>query len=93
VVIGKLIPAGTGAEERKRIADIKSEAAAKQVAVVHADAVAVVDDPEDEKQKKQAPAVEPTKTLRTSAMSPEDAAALKLAESLRQDLDDNNTLN
>lgn len=93
VVIGKLIPAGTGAEERRRIADIKNEAAAKQVAVVTADAVAVVDEPEDEKQKKPAQTVEPTKTLRTSAMSPEDLAALKLAESLRQDLDDNNNQN
>jgi DNA-directed RNA polymerase beta' subunit len=86
VVIGKLIPAGTGAEERRRIA-MKNEEAAKQVSVVPSEIVAVVDDPEDEKQqKKQTQAVEPTKTLRTQSMSPEDLAALKLAESLRQEL-------
>jgi DNA-directed RNA polymerase subunit beta' len=86
VVIGKLIPAGTGAEERRRIASQK-DAAARQVAS-DAVAVAVADaspDIEDEK-KKKAQVLEPIKTLRTSTISPEDEAAMRLAESLRQEL-------
>jgi hypothetical protein len=82
VVIGKLIPAGTGAEERRRIA-LKAEEAAKQVAVVAPDQVAVADGPDIEDKKKSA---EPTKTLRTPTLSPEDLAAIQLAESLRKEL-------
>ncbi len=75
VVIGKLIPAGTGAEERRRIT-IQNETAAIQATIIATNDVF------------QTQAVASTSTLRTQNLSPEDLAALKLAESLRQDLDD-----
>ena len=89
VVIGKLIPAGTGAEERRRLALKAEEDAATQVAASSHNAVPVASaptpkDPEDENTK----IAEQAKALRTPAMSAEDLEALKLAEQFRKDLED-----
>ena len=83
VVIGKLIPAGTGAEERRRIAIKAEEDAAKQVAASTHDAVAVAEAPTTKDSED-----EPVKvaTLRTPAMSDEELAARQMAEALRKDL-------
>ncbi len=93
VVIGKLIPAGTGAEERRRLAIKAEEDAAKQVAAAH---VAVVDAPQTEDIESEKVTTQ-TNPLRSTAKSSEDLEAQQLAERLRKEAresnaDDENTL-
>jgi DNA-directed RNA polymerase subunit beta' len=88
VVIGKLIPAGTGAEERERRRKLDVEAEDKAAARLDDGYEEGVYDDEESVESAQPVAVAEAKprVTRQPSLSPDDAAAMALMEQLRKDL-------